>query len=125
MWALVSDNERGYGPRFLRKKVPVVKISDDHHLLAFVIDTVGDESYTLIFRDLRSRRYFGHTSEVRAMTFGRENRVFFTTMDTDRRASAVKPTNIREEGWKTIYYVGDGRGDTCGLPERRGDPHLS
>eukprot|EP00397_Hematodinium_sp_SG-2012_P010410 GEMP01010525.1.p1 GENE.GEMP01010525.1~~GEMP01010525.1.p1 ORF type:complete len:549 (+),score=138.71 GEMP01010525.1:886-2532(+) len=85
--------------------IPVVKLSDDHQLIAFICDTAGDESYTLQFKDLRTQRYFASMANVRAVEFGRANKVFFTIMDDDRRASAVMMGTLNHNAVENITEI--------------------
>ena len=83
---LLDPNALGQGHKFF--DIGVFKVSDDHTMLAYSVDTTGSEEYTLYFKDLRNNATF--KDELRNTSTGVEwaadNRtVFYNTLDSAKR----------------------------------------
>lgn len=82
---LLDQNELALGHEFL--SLGVFQISPNHQLLAYSIDSVGDERYTLFFLDLTTRQTYSEKITETSSTFawGNDNQTVFYTQ--------VGPTN--------------------------------
>lgn len=95
---LLDCNAEAEGHEFF--SLGAASVSLDGHLLAYSVDTVGDERYTLRFKDLRTGElYPDEIADIAAgATWAADNRtVYYLTLDTAHRPDKV---------WR--YQVGSG-----------------
>ncbi len=87
---LLDSNVEAQGHEFFA--LGVARVSPDQNLLAYSVDTVGDERYTLRFKDLRTgERYPDEIADIAAGgTWAADNRtVYYLTLDAAHRPDTV------------------------------------
>lgn len=83
---LLDQNELALEHKFL--SLGVFKVSPNHQLLAYSVDTTGDERYTLFFLDLTTRQLYPESiaETSPAFTWGNDSQtVFYTVVDPTNR----------------------------------------
>ena len=83
---LLDQNELALGHEFL--SLGVFQVSPNHQLLAYSVDTKGDERYTLFFLDLATRQLYPEsiTETSSAFAWGNDSQtVFYTQVDPTNR----------------------------------------
>ena len=88
-------------------------VSLDGNLLAYSVDVVGDERYTLRFKDLRTNEQLSDeiTPIAAGVTWAADNRtVYYTTLDEARRPDKVWRYGLGSgEPSEQVYYEADER----------------
>lgn len=87
---VLDENELAAGNGYFR--LGVYRISPDQRLLAYAVDTAGDEKYTLRFRDLATGRDFDEAiaGAATSLAWASDNRtVFYTVLDAASRPHRV------------------------------------
>ena len=87
---LLDSNAEADGHEFFA--LGLARVSPDQNLLAYSVDTIGDERYTLRFRDLRTgERYPDEIADIAAGgTWATDNRtVYYLTLDSAHRPDTV------------------------------------
>lgn len=87
-------------------------ISPDHRLLAYSLDTSGDEIYQLQVKDLASGQVTALPFEDcdGSMTWANDNRtLFFTQLDDTHRPFRLMRHRLGEDGAQTVFEEPDGR----------------
>ncbi len=85
-----------------------VEHSPDHRLLAWTVDTSGDERYTLHIRDLDTGRDTFTLEDVYEVVWGTSDTVFFTRVDEELRPSLVYRLTLGQEPQR-VYEESDTR----------------
>ncbi|HGM5583368.1 TPA: S9 family peptidase [Pseudomonas putida] len=87
-------------------------VSPDHHLLAYSLDTSGDETYTLYVKDLDS----GNVTTLPfddcdgSLTWANDSRtLFFAELDDTHRPWRLRRHTLGESGAHTVFEEPDGR----------------
>lgn len=87
-------------------------ISPDHRLLAYSLDTSGDEIYQLHVKDLASGQVTALPFEDcdGSMTWANDNQtLFFTQLDETHRPFRLMRHRLGEDGAQTVFEEPDGR----------------
>ena len=98
---LLNPNDLAEEGQFF--SVDEFKVSDDHNLLAYAVDTTGYENYVIYFKDLRSGEYLSDTliGCNDDIVWANDNKtVFYTTLGS---------VNIPNELWR--HTLGDKQSD--------------
>ena len=108
---LLDSNVEAQGHEFFA--LGVARISPDQNLLAYSVDTVGDERYTLRFRDLRTGEcYPDEIADIAAGgTWATDNRtVYYLTLDAAHRPEKVWRYRLgSSEPSQLVYHEADER----------------
>lgn len=108
---LLDSNVEAQGHEFFA--LGVARISPDQNLLAYSVDTVGDERYTLRFKDLRTgERYPDEIADIAAGgTWAADNRtVYYLTLDAAHRPDKVWRYRLGSgERSELVYHEPDER----------------
>ena len=108
---LLDSNAESQGHEFFA--LGVARISPDQNLLAYSVDTVGDERYTLRFKDLRTgERYPDEIADIAAGgTWATDNRtVYYLTLDAAHRPDKVWRYRLGSgEPSELVYHEADER----------------
>jgi oligopeptidase B len=108
---LLDSNVEAEGHDFFA--LGALLVSPDGHLLAYSVDVLGDERYTLRFKDLRSGELFSDeiTPVGAGVTWAADNRtVYYTTLDEARRPDKVWRYRLASgEPSEQVYHETDER----------------
>jgi oligopeptidase B len=108
---LLDSNVEAEGHDFFALGAALVSL--DANLLAYSVDTVGDERYTLRFKDLRTgERYPDEIADIAAgVTWAADNRtVYYLTLDAAHRPDKVWRYRLGSgEASELVYHEADER----------------
>jgi oligopeptidase B len=108
---LLDSNVEAEGHDFFALGAALVSL--DANLLAYSVDTVGDERYTLRFKDLRTgERYLDEIADIAAgVTWAADNRtVYYLTLDAAHRPDKVWRYRLGSgEASELVYHEADER----------------
>ncbi|OBG30188.1 S9 family peptidase [Mycobacterium sp. 852002-51057_SCH5723018] len=108
---LLDSNAEAEGHEFFALGAAMVSL--DGNLLAYSVDTVGDERYTLRFKDLRTGELFGdEIADIAAgVTWAADNRtVYYLTLDPAHRPDKVWRHRLGStEPAELVYHEPDER----------------
>ncbi len=108
---LLDSNAEAQGHEFFA--LGAARVSPDQNLLAYSVDTVGDERYTLRFKDLRTgERYPDEIADIAAGgTWATDNRtVYYLTLDAAHRPDKVWRYRLGSgEPSELVYHEADER----------------
>ncbi len=108
---LLDSNAEAEGHEFFALGAAMVSL--DGNLLAYSVDTVGDERYTLRFKDLRSGKlYHDEIADIAAgATWAADNRtVYYLTLDDAHRPDKVWRYALGSgEASELVYHEADER----------------
>src|ERR1700756_5498155 len=106
---LLDSNVEAEGHEFFALGAAMVSL--DQNLLAYSVDTVGDERYTLRFRDLRTGEQYGdEIADIAAgVTWAADNRtVYYLTLDAAHRPDKVWRYRLgSNEPSELVYHEAD------------------
>ncbi|MEB4207776.1 S9 family peptidase [Mycobacterium sp. 94-17] len=106
---LLDSNVEAEGHEFF--SLGAATVSRDSHLLAYSVDTVGDERYTLRFKDLRTGElYPDEIADIGAgATWAADNRtVYYLTLDEAHRPDKVWRYRVGSgEASELVYHEAD------------------
>jgi len=108
---LLDENELADGHEFFA--LGAVAVSLDGNVLAYAVDTVGDERYTLRFKDLRAGSHYPDTITgiAAGVTWAADNRsVYYLTVDDAWRTDTVWRHRIGSgQPGERVYHEPDER----------------
>jgi oligopeptidase B len=108
---LLDSNAEAQGHEFF--SLGAITVSLDGHLLAYSVDVVGDERYTLRFKDLRTGEvYADEIADIGAgATWAADNQtVYYLTLDSAHRPDKVWRYRVSSgEASELVYHEADER----------------
>lgn len=107
---LLDGNKQAEGTKYFR--VGVFAVSPSEQLLAYSIDTAGDEAYTIHVKDLTSGKIFGETvpNTYYTLEWANDNKTFFyTTLDDAKRPYRIWRHKLGKPADDLIYEEKDQR----------------
>lgn len=102
-------------------------LSDDQNLLAFSVDTAGDEIYAIEFKDLKTGKPLADRIEKTSgqMLFGADNTfLFYTTLDSAHRAYRLYRHKMGTSGEDQLLYEEKNPGKDLTLRKSRDESTL-
>ncbi|HEU5103714.1 MAG TPA: S9 family peptidase [Roseiflexaceae bacterium] len=123
---LLDQNELAEGQAYFQ--VGIFKVSPDHRLLAYSVDTAGSEIYTIFFKDLATGRLLPDqiANAYYGVEWANDNRtLFYNVLDEALRPfQAFRHTLGTPQGQDTLVYHEADERFYLNIAKTRGDTYL-
>ncbi|MFA6006349.1 MAG: S9 family peptidase [Candidatus Paceibacterota bacterium] len=107
---LLDENELAKDHEFF--SIGTLSVSPDHKILAYAVNTSGDEIYTLYFKNLETGELFADTVTGVAANFEWANdnaTYFYSVLDETKRPAEIHRRKLGNEAGALIYKEEDSR----------------
>lgn len=85
-----------------------IKISSDHNYFGFLKDSEGEGICQLVIREMNTGKTIKVIDNVVNYDFSKENYVYFTSVDFEKKPTQVQRYNIKKDVQNIVYFSTDG-----------------